>query len=98
MCMVLIFFLPFSTCLFVLCIVSSTTCHISLLQVCTLTEIEKILDHEVATAKVEGDDTSKKNPKKTTCKKYLVKWKGLSYLHCSWYLLFFLPFFNRIHL
>lgn len=81
------------------CMTSPTICNIYLLQVCTLTEIEKIIDHEVATTKVEGDDTSKKNPKKATCKKYLVKWKGLSYLHCSWYLLFFFPlFFNRIYL
>ncbi|GAU27028.1 hypothetical protein TSUD_313900 [Trifolium subterraneum] len=51
-----------------------------------LTDIDKILDCEMRPT-VEGDgddDTTKSGSKQIFVKQYLVKWKGLSYLHCTW--------------
>ncbi|WZY68412.1 hypothetical protein YC2023_000652 [Brassica napus] len=46
-----------------------------------LTEMEKILDCQMRPM-ASNDLNSSDN----VVKQYLVKWKGLSYLHCSWYL------------
>ncbi|XP_045804339.1 CHD3-type chromatin-remodeling factor PICKLE isoform X2 [Trifolium pratense] len=51
-----------------------------------LTDIDKLLDCEMRPT-VEGDgddDTTKSGSKQIFVKQYLVKWKGLSYLHCTW--------------
>jgi hypothetical protein len=58
------------------------------LQVSPLTDIDKLLDCEMRPT-VEGDDdddTTKSGSKQIFVKQYLVKWKGLSYLHCTWYI------------
>lgn len=34
----------------------------------------------------DDQDASKLGSKQVLVKQYLVKWKGLSYLHCTWYL------------
>ncbi|KAG0499918.1 hypothetical protein HPP92_004609 [Vanilla planifolia] len=48
-----------------------------------LNEVDKILDYEVrATAAVT--DVLPSGSKRIGGKHYLVKWKGLSYLHCTW--------------
>lgn len=49
-----------------------------------LTDVEKILDCEMRPAASEEVDASKPGSKKTYIKQYLVKWKGFSYLHCTW--------------
>lgn len=62
------------------------------LQVSPLTDIDKILDCEMRpTQDSDGDgegdgdgDTTKSGSKQIFVKQYLVKWKGLSYLHCAW--------------
>lgn len=54
------------------------------LQVSPLTDIDKLLDCEMRpTVDADGDDT-KLGSKQIFVKQYLVKWKGLSYLHCTW--------------
>ncbi|KAJ4827142.1 hypothetical protein Tsubulata_024448 [Turnera subulata] len=49
-----------------------------------LTDIEKILDSEMRPTVADDDDASKLGSKQIFVKQYLVKWKGLSYLHCTW--------------
>ncbi|CAI9759692.1 unnamed protein product [Fraxinus pennsylvanica] len=49
-----------------------------------LNEIEKILDCEMRPTVAEDGDASKLGSKQVFVKQYLVKWKGLSYLHCTW--------------
>ncbi|ONK60438.1 uncharacterized protein A4U43_C08F18460 [Asparagus officinalis] len=48
-----------------------------------LNEIEKILDCELRPMAAEMD-ASKLDSKPKDVRQYLVKWKGLSYLHCTW--------------
>lgn len=48
-----------------------------------LNEIEKILDSEMRPVTAEVD-ASKPDPKPKNVRQYLVKWKGFSYLHCTW--------------
>lgn len=55
------------------------------LQVNPLNDIEKILDCEMRPTVAEDSDASKLGSKQIFVKQYLVKWKGLSYLHCTWY-------------
>ena len=55
-----------------------------LLQVSPLNEVEKILDCEMRPPTSDEPDTSKTSSKPKYVKLYLVKWKGLSYLHCTW--------------
>lgn len=52
------------------------------LQVSPLTEMERILDIEVLEAPREDSSSTEPRSKKT--ERYLIKWKGLSYIHCSW--------------
>jgi len=52
------------------------------IQVSPLTEMEKILDCEMRDAPREDTSSSEPEPKKM--KHYLIKWKGLSHMHCSW--------------
>jgi len=54
------------------------------LQVSPLNEIDKILDCEMRPTKSSEQGSSDAEPKPIFVKQYLVKWKGLSYLHCSW--------------
>ncbi|CAI0444180.1 unnamed protein product [Linum tenue] len=49
-----------------------------------LNDIEKILDSEMRPTAADGDDASKLGSNQIFVKQYLVKWKGLSYLHCTW--------------
>ncbi|XP_013591527.1 PREDICTED: CHD3-type chromatin-remodeling factor PICKLE [Brassica oleracea var. oleracea] len=50
-----------------------------------LTEMEKILDCQMRpTTSNDPDSSDIAAPKQDVVKQYLVKWKGLSYLHCSW--------------
>ncbi|CAI9772930.1 unnamed protein product [Fraxinus pennsylvanica] len=49
-----------------------------------LNDIEKILDCERRPTAAEDGDASKLGSKQVFVKQYLVKWKGLSYLHCTW--------------
>ncbi|KAJ8450424.1 hypothetical protein Cgig2_002109 [Carnegiea gigantea] len=49
-----------------------------------LTEIDKILDCEKRPAVADDADVSELESKQNFVKHYLVKWKGLSYLHCTW--------------
>lgn len=53
-------------------------------QVSPLNDIEKILDCERRPTAAEDGDSSKLGSKQAFVKQYLVKWKGLSYLHCTW--------------
>ncbi|XP_068476124.1 CHD3-type chromatin-remodeling factor PICKLE-like isoform X2 [Phaseolus vulgaris] len=47
--------------------------------------IDKILDCEMRSVVAAGEsDATKLESKQTLVKQYLVKWKGLSYLHCTW--------------
>ncbi len=54
------------------------------LQVSPLNDIEKILDCEMRPTVADDSDASKLGSKQIFVKQYLVKWKGLSYLHCTW--------------
>lgn len=54
------------------------------LQVSPLNDIDKILDCEMRPTVAGGNDASKLGAKQIFVKQYLVKWKGLSYLHCTW--------------
>ncbi|KAL6861920.1 hypothetical protein ACP4OV_017620 [Aristida adscensionis] len=47
-----------------------------------LTEMEKILDFE--TKEEASEDTNSSDPAPKKIRRYLIKWKGLSHLHCSW--------------
>lgn len=58
------------------------------LQVSPLSEMDKILDCEMRPTISDEQDSSDAAPKQVSVKQYLVKWKGLSYLHCSWYCFF----------
>lgn len=72
-------YLPYFTCL---CFVSKM--NYIYLQVNPLSEIDKILDCEMRPYGNNETDDSKEVPKQKFVKQYLVKWKRLSYLHCSW--------------
>ncbi|KAL8263413.1 hypothetical protein R6Q59_024762 [Mikania micrantha] len=49
-----------------------------------LNDIEKILDCKMRPPVADDSDASKLGSKQIFVKQYLVKWKGLSYLHCTW--------------
>ncbi|KAK3036792.1 hypothetical protein RJ639_030484 [Escallonia herrerae] len=49
-----------------------------------LNDIDKILDCEMRPTAADESDASKLGSKQIFVKQYLVKWKGLSYLHCTW--------------
>ncbi|KAL9226735.1 hypothetical protein vseg_002510 [Gypsophila vaccaria] len=49
-----------------------------------LNDVEKILDYETRPTVADDGDASNLDAKQVSEKQYLVKWKGLSYLHCSW--------------
>ncbi|KAL4560242.1 hypothetical protein LXL04_032392 [Taraxacum kok-saghyz] len=49
-----------------------------------LNDIEKLLDCEMRPTVADDSDASKLGSKQIFVKQYLVKWKGLSYLHCTW--------------
>ncbi|PHT45768.1 CHD3-type chromatin-remodeling factor PICKLE [Capsicum baccatum] len=49
-----------------------------------LNDIDKILDCEMRPTVADDSDASKMGSKQVFVKQYLVKWKGLSYLHCIW--------------
>ncbi|CAH9086176.1 unnamed protein product [Cuscuta europaea] len=49
-----------------------------------LNDIEKILDFESRPTVADDSDASIVGSKQIFVKQYLVKWKGLSYLHCIW--------------
>ncbi|KAF5181479.1 Chd3-type chromatin-remodeling factor pickle, partial [Thalictrum thalictroides] len=49
-----------------------------------LNDIDKILDCKMRPTVADDNDASKLGSKQIFVKQYLVKWKGLSYLHCTW--------------
>ncbi|KAK9280656.1 hypothetical protein L1049_014353 [Liquidambar formosana] len=49
-----------------------------------LNDIDKILDCEMRPTVAGESDASKLGSKQIFVKQYLVKWKGLSFLHCTW--------------
>ncbi|KAL8063013.1 hypothetical protein ABFX02_01G000800 [Erythranthe guttata] len=49
-----------------------------------LNELEKILDSEMRPSAADNNDASKLESNQVFVKHYLIKWKGLSYLHCTW--------------
>jgi chromodomain-helicase-DNA-binding protein 4 len=50
-----------------------------------LTEMEKILDcEETKPDASEETSSSESGSKKKPVKRYLIKWKGISHLHCTW--------------
>ncbi|XP_061964323.1 CHD3-type chromatin-remodeling factor PICKLE-like isoform X3 [Populus nigra] len=49
-----------------------------------LNDIDKLLDCEMRPTVADDSDASKLGSKQIFVKQYLVKWKGLSYLHCTW--------------
>ncbi|XP_016537603.2 CHD3-type chromatin-remodeling factor PICKLE-like isoform X3 [Capsicum annuum] len=49
-----------------------------------LNDIDKILDCEMRPTVADDKEASKLGSKQVFVKQYLVKWKGLSYLHCTW--------------
>ncbi|KAL6502117.1 hypothetical protein OROGR_027250 [Orobanche gracilis] len=49
-----------------------------------LNELEKILDCEMRPHAANDIDASTLGSNQVFMKHYLIKWKGLSYLHCSW--------------
>ncbi|KAK1375866.1 CHD3-type chromatin-remodeling factor PICKLE-like [Heracleum sosnowskyi] len=49
-----------------------------------LIDIDKILDCEMRPTAAADSDASDLGSKQIFIKQYLVKWKGLSYLHCTW--------------
>ena len=59
-----------------------TSIYIS--QVSPLSDIDKLLDCEMRPTLAEDSDATKLGSKQIFVKQYLVKWKGLSYLHCTW--------------
>ncbi|CAA2968529.1 CHD3-type chromatin-remodeling factor PICKLE [Olea europaea subsp. europaea] len=46
--------------------------------------MDKILDCETRSCAADESDVSKPGSEQSFMKQYLVKWKGLSYLHCTW--------------
>ncbi|KAH1119521.1 hypothetical protein GLYMA_17G217300v4 [Glycine max] len=52
--------------------------------VSSLNNIDKILDCEKRSGVACESDATKLGSKQSFVKQYLVKWKGLSYLHCTW--------------
>lgn len=54
------------------------------LQVSPLNDIDKILECEIRPTVADDSDASMLGSKQIFVKQYLVKWKGLSYLHCTW--------------
>ncbi|KAL3497299.1 hypothetical protein ACH5RR_040031, partial [Cinchona calisaya] len=52
--------------------------------VCPLNDIDKILDCEMRPTVADESDASKLGSNQIFVKQYLVKWKGSSYLHCTW--------------
>ncbi|XP_028208484.1 CHD3-type chromatin-remodeling factor PICKLE-like [Glycine soja] len=52
--------------------------------VSSLNNIDKILDCEKRSGVACESDATKLGSKQNFVKQYLVKWKGLSYLHCTW--------------
>lgn len=71
-------------CVFRMPLVPFTENFFYVLQVSPLNEIDKILDCEMRPTLSNEEDSSEAAPKQVCVKQYLVKWKGLSYLHCSW--------------
>lgn len=57
---------------------------VHVLQVSPLNDIDKILDCEMRPTTAADNDATKLGSKQIFVKQYLVKWKGLSYLHCTW--------------
>lgn len=53
-------------------------------QVSPLIDIDKILDCEMRPTAAADSDAFNLGSKQIFVKQYLVKWKGLSYLHCTW--------------
>jgi chromodomain-helicase-DNA-binding protein 4 len=53
-------------------------------QVSPLTEMEKILDCETPEVASEETSSVESRSKKKPVKRYLIKWKGLSHIHCTW--------------
>lgn len=49
-----------------------------------LNDIDKILDCEMRPTVADESDATKLGSNQIFVKQYLVKWKGLSYLHCTW--------------
>uniref|UniRef100_A0A6N2KIW4 CHD3-type chromatin-remodeling factor PICKLE n=1 Tax=Salix viminalis TaxID=40686 RepID=A0A6N2KIW4_SALVM len=49
-----------------------------------LNDIDKLLDSEMRPTVADDSDATKLGSKQIFVKQYLVKWKGLSYLHCTW--------------
>ncbi|XP_044472362.1 CHD3-type chromatin-remodeling factor PICKLE-like isoform X2 [Mangifera indica] len=49
-----------------------------------LNDIDKILECEIRPTVADDSDASMLGSKQIFVKQYLVKWKGLSYLHCTW--------------
>ncbi|XP_019447576.1 PREDICTED: CHD3-type chromatin-remodeling factor PICKLE-like isoform X1 [Lupinus angustifolius] len=49
-----------------------------------LNDIDKILEYETCPTVAGESDATKSGPSQKFVKQYLVKWKGLSYLHCRW--------------
>ncbi|CAK8569972.1 unnamed protein product [Lathyrus sativus] len=49
-----------------------------------LNNIDKILDCDMRSIVAGKGDTKNLESKESLAKQYLVKWKGLSYLHCRW--------------
>ncbi|PIA60920.1 hypothetical protein AQUCO_00300438v1 [Aquilegia coerulea] len=49
-----------------------------------LNDIDKILDCKMRPTVADDNDASKLGSNQIFVKQYLVKWKGLSYLHCTW--------------
>lgn len=58
--------------------------NLFLFQVSPLNDIDKILDCEMRPTGVDENEASKLGSNQKYVKQYLVKWKGLSYLHCTW--------------
>ncbi|KAG4944322.1 hypothetical protein JHK85_048968 [Glycine max] len=56
----------------------------NLSSVSSLNNIDKILDCEKRSGVACESDATKLGSKQSFVKQYLVKWKGLSYLHCTW--------------
>lgn len=49
-----------------------------------LNNMKKILDCEMLPAIVDDPNESKPLSKKIFVKQYSIRWKGFSYLHCTW--------------
>jgi len=53
-------------------------------QVSPLIDIDKILDCEIRPTGASESGSENLGSKQSLTKQYLVKWKGLSYMHCGW--------------